>query len=417
MDYQDLKTYKYNGSGPSRSHEEVDNEYQRRLKGFSTVVTNLFPILDIDEYKQTSQYPLFFVQTVKINALLNTITRNSKRITEIANNLPGVAKNSYIRKLLTREIYFTNEIEGVKTTKREIGTVISEMSSNHDADTRLSSTVRMYSNTILGKTYQIKSLNDIRKVYDELLKGEIAKDKLPDGKTFRNRLVYIGNETNKVHTPPVNENEIQEKLVSLISFMNDHIVMDILKAVVTHFMFENIHPFYDGNGRTGRYLLASYLASKLDTFTGLSISGSIHSERSSYYKAFKQADAAENRADVTLFVSKLLEIIEQGQSEVIEDMSKLIERLNFVNNKMTIRYEDKIQRSVMYIFAQSYIFSESVETGIIDNDLIEFMNNEDASTYKKNKIKEIIKEMEKTGDLIKVKGRPLQHVIEQGLVE
>ncbi|GAF36463.1 Fic family protein [Lentilactobacillus farraginis] len=242
MEYQLLSIYKYNGSGPSKSDTEVETEYQRRLKGYSTIVTDMYPVLDKKEYEQVDNYPLFFVQTNDINKLINLVTRNSRRIDEIAENLPGVAKMSYARKLLTSEIYYTNEIEGVKTTKEEIGTVVGQLSSKSQPDRRLASTVRLYNTALSGKTYQVRKLQDFRKIYDELLRGEISDNKQPDGKIFRKRSVYIGTSSQKVHTPPTSEQQIEVKLLPLIQFMNQHEIQDLVKAVVTHFMFENIHP-------------------------------------------------------------------------------------------------------------------------------------------------------------------------------
>lgn len=411
MDYQLLATFKYNGSGPSRTPEEISREYLRRLKGYSTIVTHLFPVLDHGEFDQISSYPLFLVQTNQINMLINEIIRNSKMITKIADPLPGVAKHSYTKRLLTSEIYYTNEIEGVKTNKKEIGTVVGELDSKKPPVRRLASAVRLYNATLTGKTYQINELKDLRRIYDELLKGEISPEKLPDGKIFRDKEVYIGNSSQKVHVPPKNEEEISERLTPLIDFMNEHDMLDITKALVTHFMFENIHPFIDGNGRTGRYLLSSYLASKMDAYTGLSISGAIHSNQSSYYKAFKEADAAENRADVTIFVKKMLEIIAQGQQQVIANLSNLSKQLRLTADQINVEFTDEIDRTIIYIFAQSKLFSESIETGIKDTALKDFLYEQDPKKFHKRELQRRIKEFEERGVLIKIKSKPIQHVI------
>lgn len=412
MEYQLLSIYKYNGSGPSKSDTEVETEYQRRLKGYSTIVTDMYPVLDKKEYEQVDNYPLFFVQTNDINKLINLVIRNSRRIDEIAENLPGVAKMSYARKLLTSEIYYTNEIEGVKTTKEEIGTVVGQLSSKSQPDRRLASTVRLYNTALSGKTYQVRKLQDFRKIYDELLRGEISDNKQPDGKIFRKRSVYIGTSSQKVHTPPTSEQQIEVKLLPLIQFMNQHEIQDLVKAVVTHFMFENIHPFNDGNGRTGRYLLSSYLASKLDHYTGLSVSSAIHANQSAYYKAFKQADNWENRADVTVFIQKIMEIISEGQMDVIVNLGKLSDQLEETYHKILASFKDPVQRVIVYILAQSKLFSENAEMGIKDTELIKVLYDEDSKKYHKNKVQREIKILTEKGIITEIKRRPLQHLVD-----
>ncbi|MCY9807439.1 Fic family protein [Lentilactobacillus senioris] len=417
MEYQLLSIYKYNGSGQSKSVEEVEDEYKRRLNGYSSVVTNLYPTLDINDYEQSSKYPIFFVQTNEINSLVNHILHNSKEISSIAINLPGVARNSYTRQLLTKEIYFTNEIEGVKTNKKEIETIVGEVEDNKKTKKRLASTVRLYNMTINNKPSRIDELSDFRKIYDELLKGEINDSDLPDGELFRNEKdVFIGNELKKVHIPPKSETEIQTKLTSLIKLMNDDEITDVVKSLITHFMFENTHPFYDGNGRMGRYLLSSYLANKLDTYSGLSISGAIHAEQSSYYKTFKQADNFDNRADLTLFIKKMLEIIRHGQEDVIENLTMLSGKLKNALDICESTFEDNIERTVMYIFSQSDLFSESQDTGIKDTDLVNFLYDDDHKKFHKSLVRRTLKKLEDKNVLIKIKDKPAQHIINSDLI-
>lgn len=88
--------------------------------------------------------------------------------------------------------------------------------------------------------------------------------------------------------------------------MNNDETPSIYNVLVTHFFFENTHPFLDGNGRMGRYLLSSYIANKFDRFTEFSVATGIHNNVQQYYKVFKEADNAENRADLTSFIQKQL---------------------------------------------------------------------------------------------------------------
>ncbi|MCH5465753.1 Fic family protein [Levilactobacillus tujiorum] len=328
--------------------------------------------------------------------------------------LPGIAQTSYSNRLLTSEIYFTNEIEGVKTDRVEIGTVVAERQqplATHKLR-RLESTVHQYATVLQGMSEHIQTLGDFRRIYDELLKGEIAKSELPDGKLFRNDEVYIGTASQRVHVPPMNEKAITEALIPLITFMNSHQTAYLTKAVVTHFMFENTHPFNDGNGRMGRYLLASYIAGKLDPFTGLSISGAIHQQRATYYRVFKEADDAENRADVTIFVKTMLEIIESGQDHVIQALQNLSDELTAVGERL----QSVVSEStfpIAYIFAQSSLFAGNEELGIKDTELIEFLNKQDNRQFPRSVVKRLIKQLEDENVIVRVKSRPLQHVLSE----
>lgn len=121
-----------------------------------------------------------------------------------------------------------------------------------------------------------------------------------------------------VHVPPVSELAVSEALSSLLAFMNADDLSPIYQALVTHFFFENTHPFLDGNGRMGRYLLSTYLSSKYDRFTGFSVATAIHARISSYYRIFKEADMAENRAELTFFTEKMLRMLTEQQDRVLE---------------------------------------------------------------------------------------------------
>ena len=76
--------------------------------------------------------------------------------------------------------------------------------------------------------------------------------------------VIINDRTNEVvHTPPQNETEIRDLMHNLELFINQNEDYDpLIQMALIHFQFESIHPFYDGNGRTGRILNILYLVLK-----------------------------------------------------------------------------------------------------------------------------------------------------------
>jgi len=77
---------------------------------------------------------------------------------------------------------------------------------------------------------------------------------------------FLKNQTTgeMVYTPPSGEREILELMSNLEKYLNDDYdaVDPLVKLTVIHYQFESIHPFYDGNGRTGRIINVLYLVLK-----------------------------------------------------------------------------------------------------------------------------------------------------------
>lgn len=68
------------------------------------------------------------------------------------------------------------------------------------------------------------------------------------------------------------EEQIKWYLQEIIEFLEHSQTPDLYKFILAHFYYEYIHPFYDGNGRTGSLLISSYEARKLDKFTAIILS-------------------------------------------------------------------------------------------------------------------------------------------------
>lgn len=255
MKYIPLSKYKYFITSQTGDPLQVETEYQNRLNGYTTQKTLLFPLLNYKDGSQTSKFPIFFLPLPGIQSLADQLRRNSNTIKTISDGLPPIAIYQFLDSLLLSEIFYTNDIEGVKTSRVEISTVIQENnqvtngSKNHVSKKRLGSTIKMYQQTQSGKKVVINSLSDFRSIYDSLLKGELTKDRLPNGRLFRDTLpngeiISIGDETKTVHRPPKSEAAIQKALTSLITYMNNDQTPSIYKALVTHFFFENTHLFW-----------------------------------------------------------------------------------------------------------------------------------------------------------------------------
>ncbi|QIL49870.1 Fic family protein [Weissella coleopterorum] len=413
VSYISLERYRYtlNKKINLDVDSEIEKEYKNRIFGPSTVKTSMRPVL-IDKYNvQHSDYVIFLVLTNDIHELTSKIYRTSKKIEMLARRLPTVAKQSFIHNLIINELEYTNDIEGVKTNRQEISTMIENVTKDRKRKARLSSTGKLYSDSIKGKPIKIYKLEDFRNIYNTLLDGEIENKFLPDGKLFRDGAenIWIGYEDKKIHIPPKSEAQISNALLTLIDFMNIDNLDPIIKAIVTHFMFENTHPFNDGNGRTGRYLLSSYLSSKIDMYTGISISTAIHSAVQKYYKLFEEAGKLENRADLTLFLKGMLKIIYDGQKDVISDLEEKASLLEVGKEYIQDKYANfnDMKREILYTLFQSEIFTDGVTPPIEDREIFEHLRGE----YPKTHLKKAIDELTENGIIMQTGGKPLKHKI------
>lgn len=423
--YVALSKEKYLHPGHQLTNEEFEEIYQQRLNRVTTLRTELYPLLTIEDDVQTNKYPIFLTYTQKIVQRLYLLRKNSMTIQKIAKRVPPIAQSQFKNSLLLSEITYTNQIEGVQTNEHEISTLIHQATSvkpenKKTKPQRLRSSVRLYLETERKDLIKINQLNDIRRIYDQLLAGEISDDQLPNGKLFRDTLsngerIRIGTATETVHIPPVSEEEINTALISLINFMNNQDIPDIIRALITHFFFENTHPFLDGNGRTGRYLLSTYLSRKYDSFTGFSVSTAIHDRQQTYYRIFKEADQASNRAELTFFIEDFLKILLDQQEKVIQvltdddhKLTQLDQRIKEVISNID-DFEDKnTLEAILYLLAQSKLFASNNTLGIKDNEIIKLNSSNKISRDRTKKALAYLQEKE----LIRlISSRPKQHVL------
>lgn len=108
--------------------------------------------------------------------------------------LPEVAKVQYIKKSLIDEIYFSNSIEGVISTRKEISEIFSDIENSNNKDKRFEGIINRYAMLLKDDQIEFNSSIDIRKIYDEILLEEIKKENpknIPDGETFRKNNVNV----------------------------------------------------------------------------------------------------------------------------------------------------------------------------------------------------------------------------------
>ncbi|WOS96687.1 Fic family protein [Nosocomiicoccus massiliensis] len=276
-------------------------------------------------------YPVFFSITKTIFESTETILLNSNKINFLLNEQPETAKKAYITKLIINELQSTNEKENIRSTKEDIADAIYSVDVNKK-NKKFLGLVKQYTSLQKVNGERFENVKDFRTAYDKLLINEIDPEELPDGELFRTSGVGIYDKsTNRwTHRNEFNEAEINLFLKDIIQFNKYYKAPQLLKIVSTHFMFEYLHPFYDGNGRLGRYILAKELSAYLDIITAFTFSYTINRNKGKYDKSFEKATNFHNKGELTLFIDTMLKLIIEGQESAIKDFEDNEQKLSLL---------------------------------------------------------------------------------------
>lgn len=376
----------------------MENEYQLRLNHFSTYDTGIEinPIRNQVQIRST-KYPLFFCPTKDLFIKSEKILMNSSKINKLMNSQPSVATSSYLKRLLINELQSTNEKENVKSTKKELAAVLNQ--TNTKSNKRFKGLVDLYVLLLSSEEIKFNEVADFRKAYDLLLSKDIEEEDLPDGLMFRNQGVGVRDVAREkwLHRNEYSEYEIIEFLNKLITFINYYEAPKLLKILASHFMFEYLHPFYDGNGRLGRYIVAKLLNEHLEHVTALTFSYTINRNKNKYDKAFEATSEFLNKGELTSFINVMLDLIIEGQSSAIEQFEENIEMIEKLYEGLKNLNLNENDSNVLFVLLQDKVFG-SEYTRLSLQELVGFL------PFGRKKLDNII---EKHKDkLTKIKERP-----------
>ncbi len=203
---------------------------------------------------------------------------------------------------------------------------------------------------------KILTNNDIIEIQSELEKNKAGFRKLP-GTALKN--VTTG-ET--IYTPPQEYDEIVDLMTNLEQFINDDTMSDfdpLVKMAIIHYQFESIHPFYDGNGRTGRIINVLYLVMKdLLNLPILYLSRYIILNKGNYYKLLQEIRETDNWENWLLFMLDGIEQISKETIEVIREIRNLIfEYKNILRDNYKFYSQDLLNN----LFKHPYTKIEFIE--------------------------------------------------------
>lgn len=319
--------------------------------------------------------PAFFMETPELVKKVVDITRLDKEIAKLVHNLPGIALKQYIDKCLIDEIVITNNIEGVHSTRKEIGEILNDLEGK--SNKRFFGLVNKYVALLTGNDLSINNSRDIRALYDEMFRPEIIEEDpkdVPDGDIFRKDHVDIVSPTQKViHHGLYPESEIISSMDKAIDILNDESIESLFRISIFHYLFGYIHPFYNRNGRLNRFISSYYLANTLESIMGYRLSYTIKENINKYYKSFQLVNDKNNKGDITPFIFTYLDFIKESSINLRDGLKqKVYDLKRFSNCIEKLPHGNDEKFSHLYcILLQAALFSE---IGISTIDLLNHLS-------------------------------------------
>ena len=149
-----------------------------------------------------------------------------------------------------------------------------------------------------------------------------------------------------IYTPPQDYETIQELLTNLENYINEPNDIDsLVNMAIIHHQFESIHPFYDGNGRTGRIINILYLILKdLLDIPVLYLSRYIITHKADYYRLLQEVRTQDKWEEWILY---MLDAVEQTSLETIELINNI--------SDLMIKTQDKISQDLPKIYSKDLV--------------------------------------------------------------
>ena len=257
------------------------------------------------------------LETKEVLKELANANRKLAELKGVAQTIPN--EDILISSLTLQEAKDSSEVENIVTTQDELykaGLQIKTQIANAATKEVLRYRESISSGFNLVRKNKLLTLNIIKNIQENLVDNNVGFRRTP-GTFLQNDRKEI------VYTPPQDKTEIEKYMKNLEEFINDESMSNLdplIKMAIIHHQFESIHPFYDGNGRTGRIINILYLViTGLIDLPILYLSRYITHNKSEYYRRIQaiRDRNTDNNKEWEAWIIFMLRGVEKTSSDTI----------------------------------------------------------------------------------------------------
>lgn len=290
-------------------------------------------------------------EKVETMEILRQVAKSTAALAElkgIANTIPN--QEMLINAVVLQEAKDSSEIENIVTTQDELYKALTVNKSQISPEAKEVVNYRkaiFYGYEVVQSQGFLK-INDIIRIQEILVSNSAGIRSIP-GTVLKN------DSTDEiVYTPPQEKVEIVDLLSNFITFYNKQDDLSpLINLAILHYQFESIHPFYDGNGRTGRILNVLYLIlNNLIDVPILYLSSYIIDNKPEYYRLLNQLNRDGEWDEWIMFILKAVESTSKSTIKKITSIKKMLdETILIVQQKAPKLYRKEL---VELLFEQPY---------------------------------------------------------------
>jgi Fic family protein len=330
-----------------------------------------------------------------INLLLEQSSRALAELNALSLMVPDV--DLFIKMHITKEANKSSRIEGTQTQMDEAIMRKEQIAPEKRDDWQeVQNYIQAINTAIEDLTKLPLSTRLLKQTHSILMDGVRGEHKTPG--EFRTSQNWIGgsNINNAVFVPP-HPSEVPELMSDLEKFWHNETIQvpDLVKIAISHYQFETIHPFLDGNGRIGRLLITLYLVDKkLLHKPALYLSDFFERNRGAYYDALTVVRSSNNLAHwLKFFLTAMVETANSSKNTFMAIMGLRQE----VEHKILSlgQRAEKAKKLLMYLY-QRPMLSVNDATEVLEvthqsaNSLIKQLEKMDilieATGYERNRL-------------------------------